>query len=276
MTAKQLFEAGQLAEAVSAAVDEVKKRPMDESCRWFLCELLCFTGDLDRADKQLDLIASQDPKALAGVALFRQLVRAELARQEVFRQGRVPEFLGAPDPVLRAHVAALIELRSGNELKAGELLSQAQGHAHPAPGVCDGAPFDDVRDLDDSCGPFLEVLTSTGKYYWVLFSTIESLEFRPPKRPRDLVWRQTDLSVNGGPNGEVYIPCLYAGTAASADNQLKLGRATDWIGENPVRGVGQRMLLVGETDKSILEITKIDFTHSRSIAEPEPPPAVTA
>jgi type VI secretion system protein ImpE len=275
MTAKQFFDAAQLAEAVAAAVDDVKKRPTDESCRWFLCELLCFVGELDRADKQLDLIASQDPQAVAGVSLFRQLVRAELARREVFREGRVPEFLGAPDPILRAHVAALIELRSGHQARAGEILAQARDQIHPAPGVCDGTPFDEIRDLDDVCAPFLEVLTSTGKYYWVPLSTIASLEFRPPKRARDLLWRQADLSVNGGPNGEVYVPCLYAGTVDSSDQQLKLGRATDWIGEDPVRGVGQRMLLVGETDKSILEITNIEFTASRNIGD-APPPAPPA
>ncbi|MBI3861442.1 MAG: SciE type virulence protein [Planctomycetia bacterium] len=273
MTAKQLFESGKLADAVSAANDEVKKKPLDASCRWLLCELLCFAGDLERADKQLDLIGTQDPQAVAGVALFRQLVRAETARQEFFRDGRVPELLGAPDPILKAHIAASIELRSGNQSRAAELLAQARDAAPPAPGTCDGAPFDDLRDLDDLCGPFLEVLTSTGKYYWVPFSTIENLEFRPPKRPRDLIWRQTEISVNGGPNGEVFIPCLYAGAATHADDQIRLGRATDWVGDGPVRGVGQRMLLVGEADKSILEITKVDFTNSRNIGEATAQPA---
>lgn len=267
MTAKQLLDAGKLADALAAANDDVKKHPQDASCRWLLSELLCFVGDFERADKQLDVIGTQDPQAVAGVALFRQLLRAEMARQEFYRDGRVPEFLGAPDAVLRAHIEASIELRSGNQARAAELLAQAREQAPPAAGTCDGAAFDDIRDLDDLCGPFLEVLTSTGKYYWVPLATVESMEFRPPKRARDLVWRQAEMSVNGGPTGEVYIPCLYAGTAAHADDQLRLGRATDWVGDGPVRGVGQRMLLVGEADKSILEITKLEFTNSRSISD---------
>ena len=270
MTAKQLFEAGKLAEAVAAAGDEVKKRPLDESCRWFLCELLCFAGELDRADKQLDLISTQNPMAVAGSALFRQLVRAELARQEFFREGRVPEFLGAPGPVLKAHLAASIELRLGNAAGATSILAKARDETPSVCGTCDGAAFEDFGDLDDLCAPFLEVLTSTGKYYWVALETIESLEFRPPKRTRDLLWRQAEMSVHGGPNGDVYIPCLYSGTAACSDDKLRLGRATDWspAEAGPVRGTGQRVLLVGDEDRSILEITKVEFNNSRSIDEP--------
>lgn len=271
MTATQLFETGKLAEAVTAIGEEIKKHPLDESRRWFLCELLCFVGNLDRADKQLDLISTQDPKAIAGTALFRQLVRAELAREEFFREGRVPEFLGLPGPVAKAHLEASIELRLGNSTAAAQLLAQAREIAPAVTGTCDGAPFEDFRDLDDLCSPFLEVLTSTGKYYWVELSTIDSLEFRPPKRARDLLWRQAEMSVHGGPYGDVYVPCLYAGTAASTNDQFRMGRATDWTPEDagPVRGTGLRMLLIGEQDKSLMEITKVEFTNSRSIDDPE-------
>ena len=134
MTAKQLFEAGKLAEAVAAAGDEVKKRPLDESCRWFLCELLCFAGDLDRADKQLDLISTQDPKAVAGAALFRQLVRAELARQEFFREGRVPDPRGSRTGPRGAHLAASIELRLGNAPGAAPILAKARDETPPVTG----------------------------------------------------------------------------------------------------------------------------------------------
>jgi type VI secretion system protein ImpE len=271
MTAKQLFEAGKLAEALAAAGDEIKKRPLDEACRWFLAELLCFAGELDRADKQLDLISTQDPKSIAGAALFRQLVRAELARQEFFRDGRVPEFLGVPGPVLKAHLAASIELRLGNPSGAASILAKARDETPTVTGSCNGAAFENLLDQDDLCAPFLEVLTSTGKYYWVALETIDNLEFRPPKRPRDLLWRQAEMSVHGGPYGDVYVPCLYAGTAASSDDLFRLGRATDWSSEEagPVRGTGQRVFLIGDQDRSIMEITKIEFTNSRSIEEPD-------
>ena len=62
--------------------------------RGFLAELLCFDGSLERADKMLDLIGSQDPQAALGLALFRQQIRAEMARREFFGDGRVPGIPG--------------------------------------------------------------------------------------------------------------------------------------------------------------------------------------
>ena len=63
--------------AVTAALEDVRKHPADAAKRTFLAELLCFTGDLERADKQLDVIASPEKPELMGALLFRQLIRAE-------------------------------------------------------------------------------------------------------------------------------------------------------------------------------------------------------
>ncbi len=74
----------------------------------------------------------------------------------------------------------------------------------------------------------MEALTGSGKYYWIPMERIESIEFRAPERPIDLIWRSMNISVLGGPEGEVYLPSLYPDTAARGDNQLKLGRGTTW------------------------------------------------
>ena len=87
MNAKELYDAGQLDEALSAASDEVKRHPTDLARREFLCELLCFAGELERADKQLDAMNAQQPDAALGISLFRQLIRAEKARQGFFAEG---------------------------------------------------------------------------------------------------------------------------------------------------------------------------------------------
>jgi type VI secretion system protein ImpE len=91
------LRAGELNEAITALNDEVKKNPGDINRRAQLAELLCFAGNLERADTILDSISSLDPAAAMGVALFRQLVRAEQARQQFFSEGRVPEFLKRPE-----------------------------------------------------------------------------------------------------------------------------------------------------------------------------------
>jgi type VI secretion system protein ImpE len=259
MNASELYQAGQLREAVTAAVAAVKQHPNDMGRRGLLCELLCFAGDLERADVQLDVIGHQDPQAALGVGLFRQLVRAEQARREFFTSGRVPEFLEPPSGVLRFHVEASIHLREGRPQEAAKILGQAEEERTKLSGTCDGRPFTDLRDLDDLTAPFFETLTSNGKYYWIPMEKVEVIEFRPPARPRDLLWQRVHMVVRGGPDGEVYLPTLYAGSHTDLDDRVRLGRATDWKGGSgePVRGVGQRTFLVGDDSRPVLEIKEI-------------------
>jgi type VI secretion system protein ImpE len=143
------------------------------------------------------------------------------------------------------------------------MLSQAEGQRVKASGTCNGKAFTDLRDLDDLTAPVFEVLTSTGKYYWIPIERVELIEFRPPQRPRDLLWQRARMVVRGGPDGEVYLPTLYSGTHAEADDALRLGRATEWRGGDgaPVRGLGQRTFLVGDDAYPTLELTEITFAE---------------
>jgi type VI secretion system protein ImpE len=262
MNAKELFKAGNLAEAVTAALEEVKQHPTDTSRRGFLGELLCFTGDFPRADVHLDALGNQDPQALLGVALFRQLLRAEQARQQFFREGRLPEFLDPPPLYLQRHLEASISVREGRPAEAVTLLNEAEDLRPEVAGTCDGQSFNDLRDIDDMTASFFEVLTSTGKYYWIPLERVERVEFRAPERPRDLLWRRAHMAVRSGPDGEVYLPALYPGTHAESDDRLRLGRLTEWRGGNeaPLRGVGQRMFVIGEEDRAIMELHELVIT----------------
>lgn len=261
MKAHDLFHAGKLDEAIAAQVEEVRGNPTDANRRLFLCELLCFTGDLERADKQLDALGHQDPKALPWVAAFRHLIRAEQARQDFYASGRLPEFLGRPEGSTRLQVEASIRVREGSTAEAGEILERAEAERVKPSGTCNDVAFTDFRDLDDLISGVLEVLTSAGKYYWIPLEMVESIEFREPERARDLIWRPTHLIVRDGPDGEVFLPVLYPGSAASTDPAIRLGRSTDWTGGEgePVRGIGQRTFLAGEEAVPILEIQSVEF-----------------
>ena len=261
MTAVELFESGQLGEAVEAALADVKKHPTDIAKRSFLCELLCFTGEWERADKQLDLLGTQDPDAMMGVALFRQLIRAEMSRQEFFDAGRVPEFVDGPTATQKLAMEASIVLRDGDASRALELLQEAEEQRPTVKGVCNGNAFEEFRDLDDLVAGSFEVLTTNGKYYWIPVEKVSSIEFRAPENTRDLFWRAAHMIVNDGPDGEVYLPTLYYGSTTHDDNAIRLGKATDWLGEEDsvIRGIGQRMFLIGEEDHSILSLQAIEF-----------------
>ena len=60
----------------------------------------------------------------------------------------------------------------------------------------DGVPFWAKPPLSFwlTAGSF-EVLTTTGKYYWIPTERVATVEFHPPKRPRDLLWRRATMSV---------------------------------------------------------------------------------
>jgi type VI secretion system protein ImpE len=265
MNAHELFDAGKLNDAIAAALEDVKKAPTDTGKRGFLAELLCFAGDLERADKQLDALGHQDPQVMVGVSLFRQLIRAEQARQQFYTEGRLPEFLNQEvTPDLRRHLEAAVLVREGKTSDAVTLLSQGESERPKLTGTCNGQPFDEFRDLDDLTASFFEVLTSTGKYYWIPLNRVDSCEFTKPARPRDLLWRMAHMSVSGGPEGEVFLPVLYAGSHAKADDAIRLGRSTEWQGEpgSLVRGSGQRMYLAGGDGVSIMELETLTFASA--------------
>jgi len=261
MIAKDLYHEGKLTEAIKAMNDEVREHPADTHRRGFLCELLCLVGNLDRADLQLDTMSDQDPQVMAGISLIRQLIRGEQHRRQFYKDGRVPEFIGEPTEHLQLHLQASIALREGNVAGALETLVDAEAARPKCSGTWNGNAFDDLRDLDDLTASFFEVLTSTGKYFWIGTEQVVSMTFRAPSRPRDLMWRPCHMDVRDGPDGEVYLPSIYVGTDALEDERALLGRVTEWTGGDgaPVRGLGQRTFLAGEQAVPILALESIEF-----------------
>jgi type VI secretion system protein ImpE len=259
-SAADLFRAGKLDEAIAAAQAALRKAPTDLGARVLLAELLAFSGNLERADVILDAASTIDPSTAMVVAEFRQLVRADMARRQLFRDGRVPEFLAEPTDVQRLQLAALVALRAGDVAEAAKQAQAAEAARPLTPGTHGKTAFDDFRDVDDLLAGSFEVLTTTGKYYWIPTERVLSVEFHAPKRPRDLLWRRASMSVDQGPDGDVYIPTVYAADDPMTD-LLRLGRETDWrqADDGPVRGVGQRVFLIGEDDIAIMDLTTLRF-----------------
>jgi type VI secretion system protein ImpE len=259
-TAAELLRAGKLDDAVAAAQTALRKAPTDLGVRVLLAELLIFTGNLERADVILDAASTIDPSTAMVVAEFRQLIRADMARRQLFRDGRVPEFLADPTEVQRLQLEALVALRAGDAQEAARKAADAEAARPRVPGRHNGTAFDDLRDVDDLLAGSFEVLTTTGKYFWIPTERVVSVEFHPPKRARDLMWRRASMSVSDGPDGDVYLPAIYAAQDAASDT-LRLGRETDWRQPDggPVCGVGQRVFLVGDDDLGVMELGTLEF-----------------
>lgn len=259
--AKEHLASGDLSGAIDVVSATVKRHPTDRDSRGLLAELLCIAGELERADKMLDALGNQDLEAAPALALWRQVLRAAIARQDFFANGRVPEFVDGPTPTMVQCLEASVLLRTGDAAGAAECLARAEAARPRVTGHCDGQAFDDLRDLDDLLAGVMEVLTTTGRYYWIPVDRLVSIEFVPPQRPRDLIWRRAQLQVRDGPEGEVFIPAIYANPMPDMTDQMRLGRITDWSGREgaPVLGIGQRMLLVGDEALPIMPLGVLEF-----------------
>lgn len=261
MNSSDFFRNGELSNALQAALTEVRQKPTDIPARLFLAELSCFAGDWERAEKQLETLSKQTTDAAMLIALFRQLLRGEVARQQVFLEGRTPEIVTPLTPAMNKALEILVAHRAGESSRATELVAEMDALQPLAKGTCNGQAFESIRDLDDRTAPILEVITSTGKYFWTPWESLEYLEFDPPKRAMDLIWRRTKISVKGGPEGEVYVPTRYVSALEEVNDLHRLARATDWAGDEGefIQGMGCRTLLVGDESLSLLELKSLQF-----------------
>lgn len=271
-SAKELLDAAKLKEAIDAVTQEVKANPADAKLRTFLFELLCFAGEWDRAEKQVDVIGAQNATAAMGVLVFRQNIKAERERQRLFADGVPPSFLKEPPEYVDRHVSAIDLLRIGKTDDARTLLDTAEEDRPAISGTIDGTPFEDIRDFNDLVGPVLELIVKD-KYTWVPFEQIKSIEIPEPKTLRDLLWAPARILAVDGTVGEIFIPTLYAGSSAHENDLVKLGRMTDWkeLGEGLYRGFGLRTLLVDGEEKGILEIRTIHLDTKAPEEAPAPP-----
>jgi type VI secretion system protein ImpE len=256
--AKELVQSGSLQAAIECVTQAVKGNPADGMVRTLLFELLCFAGDWDRAEKQLDVIGHQDVKAEIGVLTYRNLIAGEKARRQVFGKGVQPHFLQEPPPYIDLQLRSLLERQQGLLEAAANTLNEAMAQWPRIGGYVDGRRFDEFRDADDTVGPVLEVLIRD-QYAWLPFEQITRVELQAPKRLRDTLWVEAKIETMGHALGQVFVPALYVLSNEQSDERVKLGRMTDWLalGNDRFQGVGQRMFWVDGSDESILRLTEI-------------------
>lgn len=259
-TAKELLEAGELQAAIDELTGRVKANPTDTRQRIFLFELLLFAGDWDRAERQVDVISHQSMEAELGVQVYRNNIKAERSRGRLLSEGLRPHFITDPPAYVDLHLDAINRLREGNLTEAREILDRAEEERPAFAGNLNGQPFSDFRDYNDLVGPVLELIVND-QYTWLPFEQIRRVEIAAPKNLRDLLWASARIESIDGTNGEVYIPALYEGSGTHANNQVKLGRMTDWmdVGEGLYLASGLRLFLVDGEDRALFDARKIEF-----------------
>ncbi len=254
-----LVNSGNLSEAVAQATGRVRSAAGDHAARTVLAELLCLEGSFERAEAQLAIVAQQTVDRPVAIARLRHLIRAAVAREAWFLQGAVPALLGAPTPLQRAAIDLALAMRAGEADRVAQLLEQAEAARPHVAGQADGADFDDWRDVDDRCAWFLEVLTHDGGYMWVDPATVAGLRFTPAARPIDLLWREARMTLHDGRVAEIVVPAQYVAPASAQAHRL--AQSTDWQ-EAPggaCTGSGQRLWLLGEDARGVMELGDIAF-----------------
>src|ERR1043165_324189 len=146
MPARQLFQSGQLDEAIEALGVEVRDNPTDAQRRSFLFELLCFAGKYDRAEKQLAVLARAGKNAEMGALLYHAALPAESLRQNMFTTNVFP-----------------------------------RPPAKPVGGTLNGKPFETIADADPRIGARLEVFAG-GQYMWLPFEQLQPVKMEAPTR----------------------------------------------------------------------------------------------
>jgi type VI secretion system protein ImpE len=237
MNPRELFQAGKLKEAVRALGVEVRDNPTDVRRRTFLFELLCFEGEYDRAEKHLHILADATPDARMGAVLYFSALHAERVRLETFQKKDYPP------------IAALSNDRAG---------------------TLNDKPFASLEDADPRVGARLEVFAA-GAYLWIPLAHVESIEMEAPKRLRDLLWIpalvRTGPAFKGTELGEVLLPVLAPFSSQRSDDNIRLGRATEWAeAEGQTVPFGQRVFEVDGEEVPILEIRKVEFLPAATAA----------
>lgn len=231
MTPQDLYRAGELEQAIKALGEELRSNPLDAKRRTFLFELLCFAGEYDRAEKQLDVLESQNPKSGTAFLVYRSALHAERVRQEMFQTGKLPQ------------------LHEGK---------QAPG------GTWNDEQFSTLGDADQRIGEHLEVFIA-GSYTWIPTCYMRRLEIEPPQALRDLLWARARIEATPDFRlqdlGEVLLPVLAPLSWTSQDNSVRLGRTSVWEDQpdGSERLFGQKLLLIDGEEIPLLQVRSLEW-----------------
>jgi type VI secretion system protein ImpE len=233
MNPQELYRAGRLTDAIKALSTELRDNPTDIRRRTFLFELLCFAGEYERADKQLEVLVQAGPQSEIGVLIYRSALYAERQRQDLFERG--------------------------------EFLSQPGDDQPNRGGTVNGKTFEFFSDADPRIGAKLEIFAA-GNYLLLPLEHVASIEIPAPKRLRDLIWTpasvRTTPSFKGTELGEVMLPVLAPFSWRHADEAVRLGRMTVWEkpeGHEYQIPFGQKMWMVDDEEIPFLELRALEF-----------------
>ena len=210
-------------------------------------ELLCFNGDYDRAEKQLNILEEEGSKdSFLGTLLYKSVLHAGRLRDEMFEKKTYPM----------------------------PLLNGASGNVS---GKLNGKEFKTLSDADPRIADKLEVFAG-GDYLWIAFHDITRLQLQSPQKLRDLLWSPAKLLT--GPSfrsrdlGEIMLPAVAPLSWQHPDEEVRLGRVTEWCEDDETGEVapfGSKTWLVDGEEFPLLEVRELEIypATGQRVEEPE-------
>ena len=258
MLAERLVHEGNLHGALQELQTEIRNQPENSRYRIFLFQLLVICGQWERALNQLDVLRNLETHTWPMVKRYREAIRCERLRAEIFAGRRKPLILDEP-PQWLAWLSESLRLMADNQYsQAVSLRDQAFALAAESSGTIDEQPFNWIADADTRLGPVLEIIVN-GCYYWAPFQQIQAIRIPPVTDLRDLVWLPAQFTwINAG---QAYglIPTRYPDSDKAEDPSIQLARKTAWLelADGVYQGLGQRMFTTDQGDFPLLDVREV-------------------
>jgi len=258
MRAEEYFRDGNLQETLKDLQAQIRNQPDNSRLRIFLFQLLVVLGQWERALSQLNVLDKLEKNTWPMVHAYREAIRCEVLRVEIFAGRRKPLIFGEPPRWMAWLLESLRLIAAAQYDQALALRDQAFDLADASSGTMDEMPFNWIADADSRLGPVLEAIIN-GRYYWVPIQQIRSINITEAADLRDFVWLPAEFTwVNGG---QVFglIPTRYPGSESVQDSSIQLARTTQWqeLSAGVFQGLGQRMLTTDQDDYPLLDIREV-------------------
>jgi type VI secretion system protein ImpE len=256
--AEQALKDGDALRALKLLTEQVRAHPQDAKLRVFLFQLLCVSGQWERALNQLNVSLELDAGTLPMVQTYREAIACETLRMQVFAGQKVPMLFGEPETWVALLIEAMLREGRGEADAARQLREQALEQAPASAGTADGQAFTWIADADTRLGPTLEVIIN-GRYYWLPWNRLAKVDIDPPEDLRDAVWMPAHFEFTNGGDVVGLMPTRYPDTALAAGDALALGRRTDWRESSPgvFVGLGQRLIATDTAEFGLMDLRSV-------------------
>lgn len=245
-------------EQIQECISSIRREPAAVTRRVALAQLYMAVRDWQKAADQLERAAQLAPACIPLATAYREAIRCEMFRDQVFAGARVPSVSDAAPRWLNSLASALHQQALGELEQAAQIRAHAFAEAETCRFHVDEQPATWLADADSRLGPVCELFMH-GQYHWIPFTSIATLAMEAPVDLRDLFWAPCSVQLLDGQAFHALLPCRYPADQSEEEDDLLLGRRTQWrdLGADTWIGGGQKILIGDDREFPILTVRSI-------------------